>query len=290
MLDKYDLLETDIGNQPIELVRMKEKSRLMNLGKNDESNEATNDISNSSSLVNTAMDTLNRIGISSRQVRSLAETIDAEPLVKRLAGDISLTVATEDSHAYCRYGPEWGVWINLDGRQSDGIVPEDEYELVRSKLIDLLAAVETPNGERVFTDVKRREDVFSGPRTDEMPDVMVFPKEHHCVVGPGITSSVLSPSDKHDHYMNGVFIGAGSQYQAVGEHETMSLTDVAPIVCSLLGIDIPERMTGSIPEGLLENESQRRAYGDVPYGSGIADNTADDVDEVTDRLENLGYL
>lgn len=62
--------------------------------------------------------------------------------------------------------------------------------------------------------------------------------------------------------------------------------DVAPVATSVLGVPIPERMTGAVPPGPVGRSSERRAYGDVGFGS----SAADEGNGVEDRLRDLGYV
>jgi predicted AlkP superfamily phosphohydrolase/phosphomutase len=67
------------------------------------------------------------------------------------------------------------VYVNLDGREPRGSVPEDEYENVRDELEDALQNMEGPNGEPVADKVVTKEDAFRGDHDDIAPDLVVVP-------------------------------------------------------------------------------------------------------------------
>ncbi|NQT19596.1 MAG: alkaline phosphatase family protein [Planctomycetes bacterium] len=65
------------------------------------------------------------------------------------------------------------VFINLRGREPHGIVePGDEYEALRSRIIDALENLTDAN-RRLNIRVFRREEVFTGEHVREAPDLMV---------------------------------------------------------------------------------------------------------------------
>jgi len=66
-------------------------------------------------------------------------------------------------------------YLNLEGREPRGSVPEDEYEQVRSELKAELEEMEGPNGEPVADRVVTKEDAFRGEHDDIAPDLTIVP-------------------------------------------------------------------------------------------------------------------
>jgi uncharacterized sulfatase len=66
-------------------------------------------------------------------------------------------------------------YINLEGREPRGSVPEDEYQDVRDELKAELEALEGPNGDKVADRVVTKEDAFRGNHDDIAPDLVVIP-------------------------------------------------------------------------------------------------------------------
>ncbi len=69
------------------------------------------------------------------------------------------------------------IFLNLRGREPLGSVNQgDDYELKRSNLISQLKAVVDPiSMKQVFTDVVRREDLYSGPNIKRASDIIALP-------------------------------------------------------------------------------------------------------------------
>jgi uncharacterized sulfatase len=83
-------------------------------------------------------------------------------------GDIS-----EDTKAYSLIPGRF--YINLEGREPNGGVPEDEYESVRADLKEKLEALEGPDGKPVADRVVTKEDAYRGDHDDIAPDLTVVP-------------------------------------------------------------------------------------------------------------------
>ncbi|PSP63733.1 nucleotide pyrophosphatase [Halobacteriales archaeon QH_8_67_36] len=83
-------------------------------------------------------------------------------------GDIS-----EDAKAYSLIPGRF--YINLDGREPNGGVGEDDYESVRADLKEKLEDLEGPDGKKVADRVVTREDAFRGDHSDIAPDLVVVP-------------------------------------------------------------------------------------------------------------------
>jgi len=260
-----------------------EKRKLMG----EESESATDDGASSlvTSGVATAEQVLSNVGVTPGRVYGLAESLGVEDLlldvvptsVRRSAGE---GVDWRNSRAYCRSASRLGVRINLAGREPSGTVPADEYHAVREELIDLLSDLETPDGDPAFEEVVPREAVYDGPHVDDAPDVVVRPKDADHVLSTSLYGREFVPADVHDHDPTGVFVAHGPSFEHDAAVDRLSLTDVAPIVMAALGQPVPDRMTGTAPDGLLTGPVERTNYGEVPFGTTRV--VAEAREEVTD--------
>jgi predicted AlkP superfamily phosphohydrolase/phosphomutase len=66
-------------------------------------------------------------------------------------------------------------YVNLEGREPRGSVPEAEYEAVRDELKAELEALEGPNGNKVCDRVVEKEEAFRGDHDDIAPDLVAIP-------------------------------------------------------------------------------------------------------------------
>jgi predicted AlkP superfamily phosphohydrolase/phosphomutase len=266
------------------------KSVLLDDGTTDGTDDSNDD--GLARAVSLAQDAFSRVGITPGRVYAAADRLGLGPTLVRYTPETVRRAAERGvdwrtSRAYCRSDTRLGVRINLAGRDPAGVVTREEYETVRSEVIELLSALETPDGRPAFDAVLEREAVFDGPAADRAPDVVLHPRGMDNMVSATLYDRRFIQLDKHDHKRDGVFLGVGPSFASDVTLDRLSLTDLAPVALALSGLAVPDRMTGRVPDGLLSVPVRVEDYGDVPFG------TDDEVvrdDGVTERLEDLGYL
>jgi len=79
----------------------------------------------------------------------------------------------EDTRAYSLIPGRF--YVNLEGREPRGSVPQDEYEAVRDELKAELEALEGPEGRKVCDRVVEKETAFRGNHDDIAPDLVAIP-------------------------------------------------------------------------------------------------------------------
>ena len=81
----------------------------------------------------------------------------------------------------CAYsaGMYGNVFINLKGREAQGIVAELEYAALCGEIRERLLRLEDPDtGERVVEAVHHRDEVYSGPFVADAPDLLIHWKDY----------------------------------------------------------------------------------------------------------------
>ncbi|MFB6124733.1 MAG: alkaline phosphatase family protein [Halanaeroarchaeum sp.] len=68
-------------------------------------------------------------------------------------------------------------YINLEGREPRGSVPQSEYESVRDELKRAILALEGPDGRPVVERVVEKEAAFDGDHDDIAPDLVAIPND-----------------------------------------------------------------------------------------------------------------
>ena len=75
--------------------------------------------------------------------------------------------------------PQQGIYVNLQGREPQGIVSPSEYESVRSEVIERLEAMVDPDDNMPVVDrVYRREEVVYGSEAPGAPDLFPVCREY----------------------------------------------------------------------------------------------------------------
>ncbi len=67
-------------------------------------------------------------------------------------------------------------YLNLEGREPRGSVPEAEYEERREELAGMIRNLEGPNGEQVVERVVPKHEAFDGNHDDIAPDLVAIPE------------------------------------------------------------------------------------------------------------------
>ncbi|WP_254822789.1 alkaline phosphatase family protein [Haloglomus halophilum] len=155
-------------------------------------------------------------------------------------GDIS-----EEARAYSLIPGRF--YLNLEGREPNGGVPQDEYEETRAELKEALENLTGPNGEPVADRVVTKEEAYRGAHDDIAPDLTVVPnhgfdlksgfKGHEEVFGTGPRNGM--------HSFDNACLFIDDPDCPV---EDADLYDIGPTVLDLMDVDYdrPEFDGGSL--------------------------------------------
>ncbi len=143
------------------------------------------------------------------------------------------------------------VFLNVAGREPQGIVPAEAYEQVRDELAAALAAIPGPEGERLNTTAFKPEAIYQEVR-GVAPDLLVYFGDLHWravgTLGHGrhYTFENDTGPDDANHAVNGMFILHDPQARGLGQVSGRQLMDIAPTLLERLGLPIPAEMQGRV--------------------------------------------
>lgn len=170
------------------------------------------------------------------------------------------------------------LYLNVKGRESQGIVDSQDYERLLGELAEKLKAITDEKGESLDTKVYRRKDIHSGEYAKFGPDLFVYFDNCYWniseLIGYDSIYSYDTPKGPDDggHGPFGFFAMAGKGVPKRGKVSDADLLDIAPTILHLFGVTIPQDMEGKV---LTKKE---RVY------------SKEDEDEIRERLSRLGYL
>lgn len=228
-------------------------------------------------------------GLTAQRLARALERVNLRGPVERAVPGSLIRAASEQvdfpaSAAYVRSRVECGIRINLAGREPEGVVAPNDYEVLRDHLIAHLRDLETPGGDQVFEDVARRERYFHGPEAHRAVDVVTVPNEYDHYVTTWLMGDHFAPPEPPgwDHKRDGVIAmaGVGIEPGSIDAH----LFDVAPTVLATMGLPRNARMDGRTLSPVAD--AGERAYPTAETGP--AETAPDEA--IEDRLANLGYL
>ena len=136
------------------------------------------------------------------------------------------------------------IYVNLQGRERPGVVPQEEYPALLDELVRTLSEIRDPNGQPVFARIVRRQEMgglrLSSPYSG---DLFVQAEPGYVLSDESGKEAAFEPAtyyggagyDSAQGEMHGIFVAAG---RGVREGETISavrVVDIAPTVARLLG-------------------------------------------------------
>ncbi|MEX0713308.1 MAG: nucleotide pyrophosphatase, partial [Pirellulales bacterium] len=144
-----------------------------------------------------------------------------------------------------------GVYLNLAGREGQGIVAADEAQPLKSQLARKLSGLVDPQTGRVAVrSAVAREEVYRGPYTAEAPDLLVnFAEGYRCswatTLG-GVPQGHFEDNTRRwagDHIIDPLLV-PGVLLMSRPFRTKARLTDLAPTILAALGAPIPQAMEG----------------------------------------------
>ncbi len=148
----------------------------------------------------------------------------------------------------------WGgyyarIFLNLKGREENGVVDPRDYESTREDIAQRIRSITGPNGEMWNTVVLKPDDIYPECNGDP-PDLMVYFDDLYWrsagTMGHGrlyLPENDTGPDDAvHDKM--GLYIYYDPREDLKGRAEDLNILDVAPTLIKALGLKIPEDMEG----------------------------------------------
>jgi len=147
-----------------------------------------------------------------------------------------------------------GIYLNLKGRESQGIVdPADAPNLVM-ELKDLLTGLmDDETGEIAIKNVYDAREVYSGPYVAEGPDLIIGYNAGYRASWEGVTGKVTdevftdnTKAWSGDHCIDPECVPAVLISNRKIANPNPSIQDIAPSILSLLGVPVPPYMDGEV--------------------------------------------
>jgi predicted AlkP superfamily phosphohydrolase/phosphomutase len=152
--------------------------------------------------------------------------------------------------AYSASSTEQGIYINLRGREPYGIVNGGgEYERIRDEIIQRLKELRDPEtGEKVVTQIFKREVLYQGSFVKNAPDIILFLKNGEWLIDVQLKEHLYEDAGWHTgfgtHRLDGIFIGHGPNIKKGAEITGLRIVDIAPTILYQQGLSIPDKMDG----------------------------------------------
>ncbi len=227
--------------------------------------------------------------------------------LKRTAQSILLSqkdIDWQKSRAYCA-GTSGivQVFVNLAGREPNGIVPQSEYEATRDEIIAALREWRDPdNGQPIVTQIYRREEIYDGPYLEEAADVIALLRgdsEYIAYSGPGyLTARTIEPDHKGraNHKLNGFFFIKDARVRPGYHANESQIMDLAPTLLYMMGMPVPSNMDGAVMTDCFKLEQLEKRppeivdVDDEPEAEADEGTTEQEEASMMAMLKALGYV
>src|SRR5215813_13764005 len=195
------------------------------------------------------------------------------------------------------FAQDKGVWVNLIGRESEGIVVESEFDSVVESAREVLLGLTADDGKPVFESVMRREEAFQGNFSTRLPDLVMVPRRDEYVYNERPSyGDVVVPADSTTgtHARDGILIAWGRGIKSAATFDAQpNLRDIVPTALASLGSPLTTDMDGRALMEIFEDadEAKRKgsSYREISGGSQNAYSAAEES-ELRERLRALGYI
>ena len=149
----------------------------------------------------------------------------------------------------------WGgyparIFLNLKGREKEGLIEPADFERQRNEIAEKIKAVKSPNGEKMETELFFSKDIYDSAQSDMTVYLDNLNFRSAGTLGHGklfLEENDTGPDDAV-HDKDGIFILFDPLSQRRGQRENLKIVSVAPTILSKLGEDIPEDMGGKVIE------------------------------------------
>ncbi len=142
------------------------------------------------------------------------------------------------------------LFLNVAGREPEGVIPQQDVDRVRQELIDRLATITDPDGAPIGTVGHRPEDLYREVR-NIAPDLIIYfgDLEWRSVGSVGFDSIWTFENDtgpdEANHAQEGIFVYRDPRADLGGRDlGTVDIYDIAPTLCEALGLTVPHGLRG----------------------------------------------
>ena len=171
------------------------------------------------------------------------------------------------------------VYLNVSGRDPEGIIDPSEYDIFREEVRSAILSIRDPDsGLSPFASVLRREEAdVAGLWGKGIGDIaLVFDRgyvwsgsevvslgEKRIVWKTGGANHGSQPPTAETEFSSNfaTFVAsAPGLKKGYGRSHAISLKDVVPLACSLLDMETTEQCEGAVPKDMFEGHAQRLSH------------------------------
>ncbi len=141
------------------------------------------------------------------------------------------------------------LFINVEGREPEGLVKQSQYESFRDALKDKIEAMVDHNGELMGNKCYKPDEIYKTVNNVAPDLVVIFGELRWRSVGVVGSDSIYTFAndtgpDDANHAQQGMYMYSHPSLEAKGRVDGPTLYDVTPSILSQMGMDVPADMRG----------------------------------------------
>ncbi len=141
------------------------------------------------------------------------------------------------------------LFMNVQGREPQGIIPPSQYEVVRDEIAARLASIADDKGRNIGTTAYKPQGVYRHVRNFPPDLIVYFGDLYWRAIGTLGYNSVHTfendgGPDDANHAQFGMFIVKEPQGKGSRKASGARIYDVAPTILNAMGVDVPSDMIG----------------------------------------------
>jgi len=224
-----------------------------------------------------------RFGLSKKIV---GKFIKSPTLIMKVIGRTSRNLINwENTQAFTINGIIWG---NMHCK---------EMKLAHQIIEKLKLWKDPVNNKNIIKHIYKKEEIFSGPCLERLPDIFLEPNEEYAFHAPLIKDmkmfhrvNVINNERVGTHDLNGILVIKGNNIKS-NLRIRANIVDMAPTVLAILGLPILEYMDGRVlKEVFIRKPKAKIEEAEVSDVLESKQYLEKDEKEIEKRLKDLGYL
>lgn len=203
-------------------------------------------------------------------------------------------------------GVAGSIFVNLKGREPEGIVSKEEYEPLLDEISAKLKALKGSKGDGIIKEVHKVSEIYPSTRGNFAPDLFVEWNRGFNISREGCPSKnavrsvgklldmIKPPMWSGTHHRDGIVMLKGPSVKKWGL-KGAAIADLAPTIYYLMDATLPQGMDGkilkeSVRDEILESRPVRLGSAGAEQSKPGGEQSEDDLDYVKKSLRGLGYL
>ena len=217
-------------------------------------------------------------------------------LKQKLTPHHTSLIAWDHTKAYSMGG--YGeIYINVEGREPQGIVSRKDYKSIVNYIKEELSKLTNERSERIIDYVYTKDEIYQGAYYEQAPDIIPFTEQRVCYFNPIPSNGkiVSKPMfwQSGNHKLYGIFIMNGPEIKHNYHIEGACIEDIAPTILYTMGLPIMRDIDGQVLTDCFEDEHLNHfpitfvGVEEIARGESVA---TDENERIRRVLAGLGYL